>query len=160
MGVFEEYEAENRRHNMCKVIHDFFIFDYRGLFSKDISLNYEATSEQPLIFFNCLDKDKFSFKVHDLQLKEDAIFWHGVAQRDKKIKFKGFINSLYDIGFGGLRGNLNVEKDYQELGIYVRKGEVYQLQTKEQKDEFRLLLSNFTRSINPVLNKPIKKELS
>ena len=53
-----------------------------------------------------------------------------------------------------------VEKDYQELGIYVRKGEVYQLQTKEQKDEFRLLLSNFTRSINPVLNKPIKKELS
>ncbi len=61
MGVLEEYENMNRIQNLLKNFYNSLMFNYKGLFSKEISLNYKADSDQPEIYFNCLDKDKFSF---------------------------------------------------------------------------------------------------
>jgi len=122
-------------------------FYHKGLFSKKVSLNYEAVSNQPWVGFNCKENNKYSFRIHDLEIGEkELIYWHGSAQKNKEIKFNGFENIFSYFGDAKLRGILSIPEDNQRLGIYMEKGRINKLKTQEQLygDETNALVMFFS----------------
>jgi hypothetical protein len=135
MGLFEEFEAYNKLAKFCQDCNDFRSFNCRSLLYKKINLDYSAASDQPWLYFNCKDNEKYSFKIHDLQLKEDSTYWHLAAQRKKKAVFNGFISHFYDLGIGTLRGYISPKDEMsynQRLGVYVRAGKVIGTRTEKE----------------------------
>jgi|TARA_Y100000310_G_scaffold244826_1_gene249724 hypothetical protein len=143
MGLHEKYKAEIRLRSLLQAFYDMRTFDLEGVFSNKISLNYKATSEQPWIFFDCIDNDMFSFKAHDLHLREDSLSWHLAAQRNKKIKFEGFVNKLYHLDIGSLRGDMTMYGGFRDLGVLIKKGKVINLRRKEEiEDNYGIIFSS------------------
>lgn len=126
MGLFEMYEELEGKNKLVQGVLDIFDFDHKGILSKKISLDYKLISNQPHVFFKCKDNYKLSFSLHDLQMKEDSVYWHMAAQEKKKAKFEGF-KGYFD---GRLRGYMGTED--QRLGICFRKGQIYKLRTNAQ----------------------------
>jgi len=105
------------------------IFEVKDIFSREIFLNYKAISEQPWLYFNCLEKDKHSFKIHDLEMENESMLWHLAAQKDEKVEFEGFLT------LGSLRGYLTVpEKDYK-IGVVVESGRIRKLVSQKELEK-------------------------
>jgi len=125
---------------MIELFQDYRDFNKESIFCKNILLEYKAVSEQPWVYFNCLDNELYSFRIHDLQLgnreaNEESIFWHLTAQNNEKITFKGFVNKLYSKGIGSLRGYLNTEICYCRTGIVVKSNKIVKVRTHKQLSE-------------------------
>lgn len=104
------------------------LFENKDLFSRRICLNYKAISEQPWLYFNCLEEDKHSFKIHNLEMNE-SMLWHLAAQKDEKVEFEGFLT------LGSLRGYLAVPEENYKIGVVVRSGRIEKLINQKELEE-------------------------
>ncbi|MCK5149735.1 hypothetical protein KAJ87_02325 [Candidatus Pacearchaeota archaeon] len=121
-------------------------FEKAGIFSKKISLDYKAKSNQPWLSLECVQNDRFSFQVHDLELGEkEAPYWQLAGQKKKEMKFEGFVNRLYNKGIGYLRGYLKVPEDNREIGIFVKEGRIIKLKSGEE------IFENKVKFLSPIL---------
>ena len=105
------------------------LFENKDIFSRIIFLSYKAISEQPWLYFNCLEKDKYSFKIHDLEMENESMLWHLAAQKDEKVEFEGFLT------LGSLRGYLTVPEENYKIGVVVKSGRIRKLIGKEELEK-------------------------
>lgn len=115
--------------NLIKLLQHYSLFEGGGLFSKKISLSYKAISKQPWLNFNCLEKDKYSFKIHELEMGDEAMLWHVAAQQNKKVSFQGFLT------FGNLRGYLTIPRENYKIGVLVNSGRIEKLVNQKEIEE-------------------------
>ncbi len=126
MGLYEEHREMQRKHNILMGMQDFITFYRPGIISKEINLEVIIKSRQPWI---TLETAEFKTAIHELELKEDMAYWHLLAQRDEKAKFKGHKSYLYSIG-GSTRGILKHEN--KTLGLEMRFDRVTTIRTQKE----------------------------
>ena len=114
-------------------------FEEGEIFSKKISLNYDVVSEQPWLYFNCIDKNKYSFKIHELEMKNEGLLWHIAAQEKEKFNFNGHII------FGKLKGYLLTPDKNYKIGIWAKNGRIEKLTSQKEIEE---IIGNFVLPIN------------
>ena len=117
------------KNNLIKSLRYHSLFEEGGIFSKKISLNYKAISKQPWLNFNCLEKDKYSFRIHELEMGDEAMLWHVAAQQNKKVNFQGFLT------FGNLRGYLTIPRENYKIGVLVNSGRIEKLVNQKEFDD-------------------------
>ena len=146
LEIFEE---------MRKLFYYHSLLERKGLFSKKITIDYEAGSCDPWLNFNCLSEEYLSFKVHNLEFgkegQDEATFLHTAVQRGKNVRFNGFINRFHFLGFKRIRGYLEVPSEHYRLGVVVDNGRVSELITTKEMHEIpsRLMLTLLFISQNP-----------
>lgn len=128
-------------------------YEKGGLFSKAVRLDYKGISNQPWLSFRCLTDDAYSFNIHDLQMPDEFIYWHGAAKREKTMTFEGHVNHLYRRGIGALRGYMKVDDDPWKLGVYVINGKLIDVLTEKQRtknmESFMAMIMHYTDDFPP-----------
>jgi len=131
MGLYEEWKLARNIGDVYVAFTDWYLFNHRGIFSKKVTVDYKTESEGPWMHFSS-ENTQYSFKVHNLELHEDFIFWQGVAQKNREVTLEGFVNHLFSIGMGNLRGTLSVKGERMELGVFVKSGRITKLRTNSE----------------------------
>jgi hypothetical protein len=130
LKIFEE---------MRKLFYYHSLLEIKGLFSKKITMDYEAGSYDPWLNFNCLSDEDLSFRVHNLEFgkerQDEATFLHTAVQRGKGVRFNGFINRFHFLGSKRIRGYLEVPSEHYRLGVVVNNGRVTELITTKEMYE-------------------------
>lgn len=121
-------------YRLYSALNDIQDFNHKGLLASVLNIEYELTSKQPHLIFQTPENEKLNFRLHDLQLGEDATYWHLAAQRNKKAQFKGFINKLYP-KIGTQRGIITIPDDNQRFGICLQNHHPYKIKTNDQLTE-------------------------
>ena len=118
-------------------------FHEGSIISKELNLPYVAVSSGNFVNFNCKKDDSYSFRIHELEFRDDKIYWMMHAQRDNELIFKGFANRLYDIRIGSLRGVLESPKDYRHLGLIIKDKRIEELKTHEEMQNILAPIDSF-----------------
>jgi hypothetical protein len=111
-------------------------FEFRGLLTKRVGLDYSVIHQQPWALFDCTNDKKYSFRIHELQFgleegNKEAAYW---LTAQKKARLEGHAGLFYP-RFGLLRGYLSVPEDCHKIGVQVKSGSVAMLRTQKQLNE-------------------------
>jgi hypothetical protein len=107
---------------MLKGFGDYVTYRRKGLLSKKIPGGYSIVNDGNQLYFNCPD-DRFSFKIHHLELGDDATFWQGAVHKNRA-QFTGFVSRLDS---RNLRGVLEAPSKNKSLGLAIQSGRVQRI---------------------------------
>ncbi|MFC1722870.1 hypothetical protein ACFL0V_01920 [Nanoarchaeota archaeon] len=122
---------------MCR---DRIDYDLPGILDRKVQLSYRVADQRPWTSFSCNEYPDLSFRAHQYELGDtEAVFWQRYTDKNHLATFEGYTNR-FSRKIGHLRGYMKTENPYHRMGVWVRKGRLFQLRTDEDQAENSLFL--------------------
>lgn len=147
-------DEQNARGEILRSL-EYMLMDLPPLFSRRIGFPLKLESQQPWLYFQGIIRGgEYTFRLHDLQLREDAGAWHFAAQMNSEATFRGYQSAmaiLTNNRYGYIIGEVEIPRVKKfKIEIMNENVEVKRLfldrECMEEAINFIILMANYPES--------------
>ena len=148
------YEFENARRGVEILAAAGRYYPSKTLFSKPVETGISLEFDENGVQFNLENYPNLYFYVHSLQFNDpaEAVYWHGLSQREGKANFKGmFYPSILRLTPDKLVGEISTEE--RSIEVIIENGNLSSLRTWTQRLEDSAIFFSLIGNIATATNK-------